>query len=65
MTDEKIPGEQDAAAEQVKKAKTLKEKIEESGFIDATKPGAGIAFVGLDKYSPPESTPEEESSRKQ
>jgi len=63
MTDEKKPGEEEAAAEQVKKPKkTLKEIIQENGFVDATKPGAGIGFVGLDEYTPPDSTPEEEES---
>jgi hypothetical protein len=65
MTDEKKAGEQDGATEQVKKAKTLKEKIEESGFIDVTKPGRGIGFIGLDEYTAPDSAPEKEFSRKQ
>lgn len=65
MTDDTKTGEEDAAAEQVKKAKTLKDKIQESGFIDATQPGRGIGFIGLDEYTPPDPAPEEESSPKQ
>jgi ribosomal protein L3 len=58
MTDKK-PGEQDAATEQAKKPKkTLTEIFQQNGFIDVTQPGRGIGFIGLDEYTPPESTPE-------
>jgi hypothetical protein len=59
MADEKRPGEEDAAAE-VKKPKTFKARIQESGFVDVTLPGRDIGFIGLDEYTPPDSTPEEE-----
>jgi len=65
MTDEKKPGEVDAAAKVNKPKKTLTELIQESGFVDATKPGRAIGFVGVGGCTPPDSTPEEESSPKQ
>ena len=40
------------------------EIFQENGFVDATKPGAAIGFVGSDEHTPPESTSEEESSTK-
>jgi len=62
MTDEKKPGEVDAAAEQVEKPKkNLTQIFRDNGFIDVTKPGHAIGFVGAG--TPPDSTPEEESPK--
>jgi hypothetical protein len=47
------------------KGSDFNETIKENGFVDSTKPGAAIGFVGLDDYTPPDSPPEEESSRNQ
>jgi hypothetical protein len=60
MADDKKPSEQDVAAEQVKKPKTLKEILQENRFIDVTKPGRAIVFIAAGGCTPPDSAPEEE-----